>query len=130
MGKAESSRPRVPHSYNNISDISRIRYMCMRRPAKSLIIQMQDDDKGLDDQVGFFPHQWEKGRLNPPGPEFHTRTTTSVTSAVFDTCACAVAPQPDNFRGASTTTDQDDDMDGGTAATGRTEPSWCMIYVS
>ena len=91
---------------------------------------IQDDDKGLDDQVGFFPHQWEKGRLNPPGPEFHTRTTTSVTSAVFDTCACAVAPQPDNFRGASTTTDQDDDMDGGTAATRRTEPSWCMIYVS
>ena len=26
---------------------------------------IQDDDKGLDDQVGFFPHQWEKGRQVP-----------------------------------------------------------------
>jgi hypothetical protein len=23
---------------------------------------IQDDDKGLDDQVGFFPHQWERER--------------------------------------------------------------------
>ena len=48
----------------------------------------------------YLTSEWEG--LNPPGPEFHTRTTASVTSAVFDTCACAVAPQPYNFRGAST----------------------------
>ena len=69
---------------------------------------IQDDDKGLDDQVGFFPHQWEKGRQLPlkgwlPRDEdgFHTLPIGALAHAVLWGCESNLAATTKELKAVS-----------------------------
>ena len=69
---------------------------------------IQDDDKGLDDQVGFFPHQWENGRKVPlegwlPRDEdgFHTLPIGALAHAVLWGCESDLAATTKELKAVS-----------------------------